>query len=430
MGCHTRRAFIRRVTGGVVASTAFSPALLHSSSAPGSQPTRLLPPGDGGPVDEDFWRVVKAQFPLRADLTIMNAANLCPSPYPVIEAVTALTRDVDSDASFQNRAKFAALRERARELLAAYLRADVGEIAITRNTSEGNNTVINGLSLGRGDEVVIWDQNHPTNNVAWDVRAERYGYAVRRISTPAAPQSDDDLIAPFLEAITPHTKVIGFSHVSNVSGVALPAKQLCAIARDRGVVTLVDGAQTFGALHVDLHDLGCDYYTGSSHKWLMGPKEAGVLYVRAERIGELWPSDVGVGWSDALSHGAQKFENLGQRDDAAVAAMGQAVEFHNTVGPDLIEERVRSLAQSLKDGLRERLPGARFHTPLSSRHSAGVVVFTLPGVDTRALYTRLYAEHDIAAAAMSGEFAGLRFSPHVYNTMEDVNRVFDVLGQL
>ena len=427
---HGRRRFLTTLVGGV-AATAAAPGA-HGSSIPVGRSLaglrRSLKSSD--PADEKYWELVKEQFSLRPGLILMNAANLCPSPYVVVDAVSRLTGDVDADASFQNRAKFTGLREAGRQTLAAYLGADPDEIAITRNTSEGNNTVVNGLTLGSGDEVAIWNQNHPTNNVSWDVRSERYGFTVVRVSTPASPQSSDDLIRVFADALTPRTRVLSFSHVSNVSGVALPAKQLCALARERGILTLVDGAQTFGAVRVSLHDIGCDFYTGSAHKWFVGPKEAGILYVRRGQIDNLWPSDVGVGWDAALLHGAQKFENLGQRDDAAVAAMGTAADFHNTIGIDQVEERVRALAERVKTSVAERLPNAHFFTPRERGLSAGVVVFAIPGVATSDLYSALYGEHDIGCAAMHDEFEGLRISPHIYNTMEQVDRVVDAIARL
>jgi selenocysteine lyase/cysteine desulfurase len=358
----------------------------------------------------------------------MNAANLCPSPYPVQDAVFRHTRDVDGDASFQNRGKFGELKELARKALADYVGADPSEIAITRNTSEGNNTVINGLDLGPGDEVVIWDQNHPTNNVSWDVRAERWGFTVARVSTSPEASSQNELAAPFLEAMTPRTRVLAFSHVSNVSGVALPASQLCREARNRGILTLVDGAQTFGALCLDLHEMECDFFTGSSHKWFVGPKEAGILFVREDSQDRLWPSHVGVGWEGARENGAQKFENMGQRDDAAVVSMGTAAAYHQSIGPDAIEARVRALATGLKERIRTRFPSVRFHTPISEEHSGGVVVFSLPESDPRKLHETLYAEEFIGSAAMGGEFLGLRLSPHIYNTMAEVDRVVEAVG--
>jgi selenocysteine lyase/cysteine desulfurase len=371
---------------------------------------------------------VKEQFPLDDGAILMNAANLCPSPYPVQEAVFRHTQDIDGDASFQNRAKFGELKEAAREALAAHVGASPLEIAITRNTSEGNNTVINGLDLGPGDEVVIWDQNHPTNNVSWDVRAHRWGFRVIRVSTPASAASHEQLVVPFLEAMTDRTRVLAFSHLSNVSGVLAPAADLCHAARERGVLTLVDGAQTFGALDLDLHALGCDFFTASSHKWFVGPKEAGVLFVRRESQDRLWPSHVGVGWEAALERGAQKFDNMGQRDDAAVVTMGTAAAFHEAIGVPAIEARVRALAGALMEKLGERIPGVRFHTPTSPVLRGGVVVFTVPSGGHRQLHEALYRDHGIGSAAMGGAFDGLRLSPHIYNTMVDVHRAVEAVA--
>lgn len=387
--------------------------------------------GPAGPApDEAYWARVKDQFPLRDGLIVMNAANLCPSPYPVQRTLFELERDMDADASFQNRSKFGELREEARSKLAGWLGADDDEIAIVRNTTEANNTVIGGLDLGPGDEVVLWDQNHPTNNVAWDVRAERYGFTVRRVTTPRSPESAEELVTPFLEAVGSSTRVLSFSHVSNISGVALPAARLCREARQRGIRTLVDGAQSFGVLNVHLHEMGCDFYTGSVDKWPMGPEETGLLYVRRERIEELWPGIVGVGWGRAVESGsARKFETLGQRNDAAVTAVGTTVDFHRSIGPAAVEARARELATAVMDGLRERLPGVSFHTPEVPELRAAVVVFDAPGID-RSTFGRLYQEHGVACAPRGEPFPGLRLSPQVYNTLEDVDRVTDAVGAL
>jgi selenocysteine lyase/cysteine desulfurase len=432
MSTSSRRRFLGQFFSSTVAAVALPTALRahedRSSWAELLREARSLSADEPG--DEPFWRLVKEQFPLRSGLILMNAANLCPSPYPVQEAVFRFTRDVDADASFQNRAKFEELRERAREALAEYMGADGSEIAITRNTSEGNNTVVTGLDLGRGDEVVIWDQNHPTNNIAWDVRAERRGFRVKRVETPPTPRTADELIEPFAAAITGHTRVLGFSHFSNISGVVLPAKRLCAIARERGILTLVDGAQSFGAVRLDLHDMGCDFFTASAHKWFVGPKEAGILYVRRDRAADLWPSVVGVGWEQAKDAGALKFETLGQRDDAAVVAMGTTAHFHQNIGIDRIEARVRALATRLKDELQERIPGGRFHTPLDPELSAGVVVFDPLIAEMREAYIKLYYEHGIGCALRSGEFSGIRLCPHIYNTMEEVDRVVEAVATL
>ncbi len=423
MAFPNRREFLGLLAGGVTASAL--PAN-RQAATPAARLERLasfISQDD----DEAFWRLVKREFPIRPDLLMMNCANLCPSPLPVIDTVSRLTQDVDADASFQNRGKFRDLRALARDGLAKHVGADPGEIAITRNTSEGNNTVVNGVTLGQGDEVVIWNQNHPTNNASWDVRAERMGFTVTKVETPRAPRTAEELVEPFVQALNANTRLLSITHASNVSGIKLPAKALCAEARRRGILAMVDGAQTFGALRLDLHDMGCDFFTSSSHKWFVGPKEAGLLYVRADRIADLWANDVGVGYAGALRNGAQKFENLGQRDDACVAAMGTAAAFHDTIGIDRIEARIRQLSTRLMEQLQTHLPAVEFTTPTVPELRAGVVIFSHPDIEGGTLFDRLYAEHDVAGARSGG---GMRLCPHIYNTVDDVDRAAAAVAEV
>jgi selenocysteine lyase/cysteine desulfurase len=392
-------------------------ALAPAAAASRGELSALLaatPPGS-----EDYWHMVRRQFAFREEKVPMNAANLCPAPRAVAEQVAELTRDVDGDCSFQNRAKFHGLLERSREKVARHLGVSPDEVALVRNTSEANNTVNNGLALKPGDEVVVWDQNHPTNNVAWDVRAARFGLRVRRVRTPEAPADAGQLVQVFADAFGPRTRVLAVTHASNVSGLRLPVRELCEAAHRRGVFVHVDGAQTWGALDVDLRRLGCDSYAASAHKWLVGPKEVGLLYVRQERIAEIWPNVVAPGWGDKVApevKGARKFESLGQRDDAALAAVAAAVEFHLAIGPARVEARVHELAGALKAGLKEA--GFELVTPLDAGLSAGVCVVRLPPGRREEVYRKLYEEHGIAGAATGG----LRLCPHVYNTREHVER--------
>lgn len=391
-------------------------------------PPAALPDAPPARPDESYWALVRAQFPIRDGLIPLNAANLCPAPRSVIDAVQRAAADVDADVSFQNRAKYDELRDRAREGLARYLGASADEIAIVRNTTEGNNTVVGGLPLGRGDEVVVFDQNHPTNNVAWDVGAARYGYTVRRVSPPAERASPARLADQLLAAVTPATKVLALTEVSNTVGLKLPVPAICGALRGRGVHVHVDGAQTFGAMRVDLHAMGCDSYAGSAHKWFVGPKEAGVLYVRADRVPAVWANLVGHVWGDRVDpapKGARKFETLGQRNDATVAAINAALAFHSAIGPGVIEARIVELAARLKDGLA-RLPGATVVTPRSSATSHGVVVTRFAGRDPAAMYETLYREHGIAGAPTGG----LRFCPHVHNTIEEIDRTIAAVAAL
>ena len=396
----TRRQFL----GGITTASALA-ALRPGLGAAG-----------GG---EGYWQSVRGQFPFREERVPMNAANLCPSPKNIADTVTDLTRSIDTDCSFQNRERFAHDREVARTLVARQVNADDDEIALVRNTSEANNIINNGIDLGPGDEVVIWDQNHPTNHVAWEVRARRRGFTVRSVGVPPHPSGPEDLIRPFRQAITDKTRVLALTHASNVSGILLPVRELCSIARRSGVYVHVDGAQTWGALHVDLQELGCDSYAASAHKWFCGPKEVGLLYVRQERIGDLWPSIVAPGWgsgADTELEGARKFESMGQRDDAALSALGESAKFHDSIGPTTVEARVRELAALLKQSIAEI--GASLVTPVNDGLSAGVCIMEVATERRQELFDAMYRDAGIAGSTSGG----FRLCPHIYNTREHVER--------
>jgi len=409
----TRRSFLRGLT------------YVGSAAASVGQLRPMLAAVAGG---DSYWNLVKEQFPLRPGKIPMNAANLCPSPRSVAERVAELTRDLDADVSFQNRDKFHATLEASRRKVAGQLGVSAEEIALVRNTSEANNVINNGLSLKPGDEIVLFDQNHPTNNVAWDVRAARFGYTVKRVAVPSTVKDPGEVVRLFESALGPKTRVLSITYVSNTTGIRLPARELCELARRRGIYAHVDGAQVWGALNLNLRDIGCDSFSSSAHKWLMGPKEAGVLYVRQERIAQIWPSIVAPGWGNKVeteAKGARKFETLGQRDDACLAAVGTAVDFHQMIGFDQVEARMMELSSALKQGLA-RTRGARLVTPIDPRLSAGVVVTRFEGADAQKIYQQIYAKHGVGGAGTGG----LRLCPHVYNTMEDVERAIRAVTEV
>ena len=407
-----RRQFLKGFAGGVAGLSAIPSGLVVAT----------------GSLNETYWRQVKEQFTIKPQLIMLNAANLCPSPRVVRDKVASLIEDLDSDVSFQNRAKFDVLREEGRRKLATLVGASEDEIAIVRNTSEGNGTIVNGLDLKPGDEVLVFDQNHPTNNVAWDVRGARLGFTVKRFSVPSPPGSVEDLVRIFRSAISDRTRVVAFTDVSNTTGVRLPSKELCRIARERNLYTHVDGAQTFGAVVLNLHEMGCDSYAASAHKWFMGPKEVGLLYVKQERIAQVWANLVGVGWGNKVetsARGARKFETLGQRDDGAVSAMGTAVDFLNVIGSARVEARILELSAALKEGVA-KIPGAQLRTSMRPDLSAGVCVVAFEGLDSQKIYENLYSKHGVAGAATGG----VRFCPHVYNTLEEIERTISALSSV
>ena len=420
-----RRGFLKRLALGTagVAAAPLLPAGWGEAAA--ELPVRLLP----SPLepDEAYWEMVRAQFLFRPGHVALNAANLGPSPREVVEARVEAGRKIDSDQSSQNRAEYGTSHNSVRERLAAYLGVTADEVAIVRNTSEANNTIVNGLTLEAGEEVLLWDQNHPTNNVAWDVRAARFGFTVRRFTVPAAPASRREIVDLVLGSLRPNTRVLSITDVSNTSGIRMPSKELCAACRERGIYIHVDGAQTFGADALDLKAMGCDSYSSSAHKWFMGPKEAGILYVRAERVAEIWPLIVATGWGNGAQttqRGARKFESLGQRDDAVWPALAATLDFHERIGASVVQSRIQELATQLKQGLTAA--GATLVTPTSPELSGGVVISRIEGMNMGTLNNRLYADHGVAGASTGG----LRLCPHVYTTRADIARAVEAVGKL
>jgi selenocysteine lyase/cysteine desulfurase len=407
----SRRDFFRSVPALAALPASWRAFAAALESAPG-------PPAAG---NEAYWKLVSRQFPLEADLIYLNAANVCPASRPVMDRYWEYLRDFHANPSFQNRDKYGPLHDRTRAKLATLFHVTPEEIAVTRNTSEGNNTVIRGLDLKAGDEVLITDHNHPSNREAWQVRARRDGLVVRSLPVPGPAGGAEELVSAFAKSISPRTRVIAFTHVTNTNGLRYPARQIAELARGRGIWVHLDGAQTFGALDVDLLETGCDSYAASAHKWAMGPLEAGVLYVRAERVRELWPAIVTAGWSENLK-GARKFEVLGQRDDPRLVAFEAAIDFINLIGMKNIEARVQALAGHLKRELRA-IPGVQLRTNLEPELSAGVVKFRLAGIEPQRAYRSLWAKHRMAIAMTgSGDSEGLRLCPHIYNPVEELDR--------
>jgi selenocysteine lyase/cysteine desulfurase len=411
---HPRRKFLRQVTGAALGSASWSVLVgrAHASGLGQSQ-------GDG----DDYWRLLRHQFPLEDGLTYLNAANICPASRPVLDRQVEYLGDFHRNPSFQNRDKYKPMYEQVRGKLAVFLHAaSPDEIAILRNTSEANNLIVNGMEFAAGDEIVITDHNHQSNNEAWKVRAKRDGLVVRSVRVNVPVQSQDALIQEFERLMTPRTKLVALTHVTSTTGVRFPVRQIAESARRRRVWTHVDGAQTFGILDVDVQALGCDSYSASAHKWMMGPLELGVLYVRSEKIAELWPSIVTAGWTRELT-GARRLDVVGQREDPKVVAFGAAVDFIQTIGMAKVEHRSLTLAAHAKRLLAD-IPAVQMKSPMVPEMSGAVVKFSLRNRPTREAYDTLWQKHRIALAiTAAGDAEGLRCSPHVYNSFEDIDRL-------
>jgi selenocysteine lyase/cysteine desulfurase len=320
-----------------------------------------------------------------------------------------------------NRAKLGDGRENTRKLLAEFLRVTPEEIVITRNTSESNNLVSTGVDLKPGDEVILTADNHPCNHTAWQEKAKRFGYSVKDIPVPNPHPGAEYYIDAFTKAVTSKTKLIGFTHLTSTVGDLFPAKEICRMARDRGILTLLDGAQTCGLLDIDLGDIQPDFYSGSAHKWVCGPKENGVLFINKSAQTRIWPSiysaypgRVGV---------SRTFEGFGQRDEPAMMAFGEALKLQNQIGRAHIEKRARELTQALLAGLRNAHDDIKIWTSPEASRAVAVVSFQPGNLDVRKLATALYQKDRIGVATRGGQDRpGIRMSPHFYNTHADIDK--------
>lgn len=361
-------------------------------------------------------------FGFRPDRVPMNAANLCPMPVAINRAVQRFADELEQDMSSASRSRIEAMKEDARNLLAAQLGTSSDELAIVRNTSEANGIIVQGVTLGPGDEVLLWDQNHPSNSLAWDVRAAREGFSVRRFAVPMDAGSIDEVVEHVARQPGKRTRVVSFTHISNVSGFTLPATEICAALRrrDPALFIHVDGAQTWGVRDVNLATMDCDSFSGSAHKWYMGPRETGLLYVKADRLDDVAASVVSIPWGGDVAPsvaGARRFEALGQRDDAAIAALAETAAWHGAIGPAEVERRATAIADALREALRAI--DVPFVSPLHPDFRSNVVILAAPAEARRVLPGQVFE----ASGVITAGTGGLRMSPHIYNTPEHVERV-------
>ncbi len=356
------------------------------------------------------------------DRVPMNAANLCPMPESVGRAYEYYATEFRENMTPKNRGRIEALREDARSRIATMLGTSANELALVRNTSEGNNVIVQGLSLDADDEILVWDQNHPSNMVAWDVRVSRSGGSVRRFSVPTNANSIDEVVDIFVKAVSNKTKVIAFTHISNSTGFRLPLAEICVALRKRkeDVHIHVDGAQTWGAVDLNLGAIDCDSFAASAHKWYMGPREVGLLYVRKRLHESIWPLIISFEWGKELKPavvGARKFDSLGQRDDPALASLSDAARFHEAVTPAVIEQRTGLLADRLREGLSDI--DVPFVSSLHADFKSNVVILYGQEKKAEQLVENVIKDAGVIAAVVGG----YRMSPHIYNNENHVDRV-------
>ncbi len=347
-----RRGFLASGAGVASAALFTHPLLERLAAVP-----RELPPARLYLDDEEaYWAGIRKQFLIPADEIYFNNGTCGSSPAPVLKAIFDgyNTTEKMDDANPEDYPIWGyGPWNRFRDPLAAFIGCERDELAMLRNATEANNYVSNGFKMNPGDEVVITDQEHEGGENGWFLRAKRYGITVRKVALPKPIPKPEDVLNRFNDAITPRTRIFFFSHVTTVTGVVLPAKQLCALARDKGIASAVDGAHVTGMMRLDVHDIGCDYYTSSPHKWLQAPKGSGFLYVKSGMEDHLWNTIASSSW-DSTTGGAYRFQQIGTSNVPSLWGLKAAIDFANQIGMDRIEARHRAMNQAMLDAMQQR----------------------------------------------------------------------------
>jgi selenocysteine lyase/cysteine desulfurase len=314
--------------------------------------------------------------------------------------------------------------EGVRIRLARAFGCDTEEMAITRNASEALEICQMGLDLQPGDEVLTTGQDYPRMLTTWEQRVRRDGIVVKKVSFPAPPPSMQYLADQIESGITPRTKVILFCHVTNLSGQIFPVKEICQLARDRGIETIVDGAHAFAHFPFQRDDLECDYYGTSLHKWLLAPHGTGFLYVKRDKIEKLWPL---MAAPESMNDNIRKFEEIGTHPAANHNAIGEALTFHNGIGAERKIARLRYLRDRWMRRLEDQ-PGVVLHTSFDPAMSGGLANVGLEGVEPGQLSSHLWRTQKIIVTPIGHEACkGIRVTPNVYTTLDEVDRFSEAM---
>ena len=368
--------------------------------------------------DENYWREIQQAFTLDRTIINLNNGGCCPSPRVVHEALKRYL-DISNQSPVYHMWQILEPNiESVRRRLAAAFGCDPEEMAITRNASEALQIAQLGIDLAAGDEVITTNQDYGRMLDTWEQRVRRDGIKLTKVSFPVPPKSMDILAERLLSAITPATKVLHFCHITNLTGQIFPVKRIADEARRRGIKTVVDGAHAFAHFPFTAADLGCDYYGTSLHKWLLAPIGTGFLYVRKENIPSLWPLTPAAA---SRVDNIRKFEEIGTHPAANHNAIAEALTFHEGIGVERKAARLRYLRNRWAERLA-RNPKFRIHTNLDVAHSCAIGNVQMLGVPTGKVVAQLWEKWRIIATPIAHEeYEGLRVTPNVYTTLEEVD---------
>ena len=381
---------------------------------------------------EEFWRQVRASYPMTPNRTYFNTGGLGPAPRRVLDMLTVASRQLQERVETGH--DFFA---QARTIVAAYFGAPAVDVCFTRNCTEGNCIVASGLELAAADEVIIDSHAHPGGSFPWLNRQRTDGIVVKTFEPdPVRAAGNVERIAAL---ITPRTRVIQVSHVTSPTGIILPVPEIAKLAHAHRAWCHVDGAQSAGMIPVNLPALGCDSFATSGHKWIGGPHETGVLWIRGDKVEHIVPRQVGAYSSEDVnldkpgpfiySAGTHRFE-YGTRNAASVLAVAEAMRFQNDIGRDRIAARGRALADHVRAGI-EKIPSLEILTPADPAMRGSILTFRTPKLGHNKFFERLLVDHRLRCRPVSEvDLDAIRVSTHLFNSFAECDRLIGAVGEI
>ncbi|MEZ4948930.1 MAG: aminotransferase class V-fold PLP-dependent enzyme [Saprospiraceae bacterium] len=370
--------------------------------------------------DEDFWSLIQQAYTVSPNIMNLNNGGVSPQPKVVQEAVEHYNRLSNEAPSYYMWQVLDKGREPLRTDLANLAGVSPEEIAINRNSSEALETIIFGLPLERGDEVVLSKQDYPNMINAWKQREKRDGIVLKWVNLEVPSEDENSLVNTFKNAFTSKTKLVHITHLINWNGQVLPARKIADEAKSKGIEVLVDAAHSFAHLDYKISDLNCDYLGTSLHKWLCAPFGTGMLYVRKEKISKLYPLFAAP---DPSVDDIRKFEHLGTRSFAIEMAIGHAINFHHMIGSQRKAERLWYLKNYWTEKV-QGLPGISIGTPKSKSCSGAIALLQIEGMEPGDVAQALFDKEKIHTVAINWEnIHGVRITPNVYTLTRDLDKL-------
>ncbi len=423
-----RKKFLQQaamLTGAFSANSLFNQLYAYEISTANKRVSQFSPTELAS--DEDYWSIIQQAYTVSATIINLNNGGVSPAPKVVQDAVERYNKLSNEGPSYYMWRILDQGREPLREKLAGLAGCDKEEIAVDRNATEALNTVIFGLDLKRGDEVIGTKQDYPNMINAWKQRQEREGIIYKQISFNFPIENDEEIVLAYEKAITSKTKIIHVTHIINWVGQIMPVKKIADMAHQHGVEVICDGAHSFGLLDFTIPDLRCDYFGTSLHKFLSAPIGSGMLWIKKDKIEKIWPLLCN---DKPKSTDIRKFETLGTRSFPIEQGIGEAINFQLAIGSKRKEERIRYLKNYWTEKVKD-IPKVKIHTSLQPKYSCAICGISIDGMTPGELDGALFNNYKIHSVGIVWEnISCVRITPHVYTRINDLDKLVRAIGEI